>query len=320
MQAQPMAQTVEAGSPTGVRGFITRHPILAYLLLAYSIGWACWVPPLLGRGGLGIIPVDLPVPLFIVLSSVLGLAGSAFLVTGIISGRAGMRELRSRTLRWRVGIQWYLLAVFSLPLACILAASLFRGGQPLVALFHNVPFFFSGLVPQVILVAALVNLWEETGWTGFMFARLQARYGALLAAVLVAPAWGGIHLPLFFIAGGLTDGKFPISMFPLLVLELLAAFSIPVRLIAVWLYNNARGSVLMVALLHASLGVVSGTAYTSVFVPGTDLTWVYGVVAILALILVLATRGRLSYHGAPKGGTSAANPQAPSSPLPEAGG
>jgi membrane protease YdiL (CAAX protease family) len=56
-------------------------------------------------------------------------------------------------------------------------------------------------VIQVALAAALINVWEETGWTGFMFTRLQPLYGALLSSVLVAVCFGGIHLPLLSVSG-----------------------------------------------------------------------------------------------------------------------
>jgi membrane protease YdiL (CAAX protease family) len=170
------------------------------------------------------------------------------------------------------------------------------GLAPLMTLVRQ-PSLIIGYLVQTVVVAALVNLWEETGWTGFMFTRLQPRYGALMASLLVAPCFGGIHLPLLFVTDGLTSGRLAPPQIPLYTLYLLVVFSVPVRVVASWLYNNARGSLLHVGLLHASLGAVAGSVLLPYLVPhGADPTFVvYGAIAVLALVVGLVTRGRLSY-------------------------
>jgi membrane protease YdiL (CAAX protease family) len=289
--------------------WVKRHPVLAYLILAYAVTWTIFLVPLLSREGLGVLPIAMPpVQLFILLASVVGLAGSAFLVTAVADGRPGVRALADRYTRWRVGVPWYLFALFGLPLIALLGAVVVFGGAALGGFARHWTVVPTLVLPQTILIALLVNLWEETGWTGFVFARLQPRYGAVLASLMVAPAFGGIHLPLFFVDGGLTDGRFPLSRFPFLVLYLLAVYSMPVRLIAAWLFNNARGSLLPIGLFHGALGVAANPAYLSTFVPaGFDPTWMlFGSYAVFALLLVLVTRGRLS---SPPGGLSPAAPR-----------
>jgi len=239
-----------------------------------------------------------PVQVFILLVSIIGLAGSAFTVTALVDGRAGVRALASRYVRWRVGPQWYLFALFGLPLIALLGATIVFGVASLTAFARQWSVVLTFVLPQTLLIALLVNLWEETGWTGFMFTRLQPRYGAVLASLLVAPAFGGIHLPLFFIAGGLTDGRFPLSRLPFILLYLLVVYSMPVRLIAAWLYNNAMGSLLPIALFHGALGATASAAFFSTFVPaGRDPDWVFiGSYALFALLLVFLTRGQLAYR------------------------
>ncbi len=74
------------------------------------------------------------------------------------------------------------------------------------------------------------------------------------------------------------------------------AGSVPVRLIAAGLYNNPPGSLLLVGLCHASLGAVTG----AVVLPYLVLRWanltfeIYGAIGVLALLLIPATRGKLS--------------------------
>jgi uncharacterized protein len=296
---QPIASVAaeSATSSSALTHWIKRHPVIAYLILAYAVSWTIFLVPVLSKEGLGLLGFDAPpVEVFILLVSVLGLAGSAFTITAVVDGRGGVRTLASRLVRWRVGFQWYLIAFFGLPIVALIGISVVYGIAPIAELPRQGPAML-GYLLQVVLVAALVNLWEETGWTGFMLTRLQPRLGALVASLLVAPCFGGIHLPLLFVTDGLTTGRVPPQEIPLFVLLLLAAFSIPVRIIATWLYNNARGSLLIVGLFHSALGATAGTVLLPYLVPkGANLTWeVYGSFAVLAALLVIVTRGRLSF-------------------------
>jgi hypothetical protein len=74
-------------------------------------------------------------------------------------------------------------------------------------------------------------------------------------------------------------------------------FSVPVRVVAAWVYNNARGSLLLIGLFHASLGATAGAVVLPFLVPkGANLTFeVYGAFGALALLLIIVTRGKLSY-------------------------
>jgi membrane protease YdiL (CAAX protease family) len=276
---------------------VARHPIAAYLILAYAVSWTIFLVPLLSREGLGIVPFDAPpVELFILLVAVVGLAGSAFTITAIVDGSAGVRTLANRYVRWHVGAQWYLFALFGLLAVALVGVSVVYGMSAFGALLRQGSLLI-GYLFQIVLVFALVNLWEETGWTGFMFTRLQPRIGALAASLVVAPCFGGIHLPLLFISDGLTTGKFPPSQYAIVLLELLVLFSVPVRIIAAWLYNKARGSLLIMGLFHASLGATAGAVVLPYLAPkGANLTYeIYGSFAVLAVLLALLTRGRLSY-------------------------
>ena len=102
--------------------FVGRHPGLSYLVLAFAIFWVSWLPVLL---------LDAPPRPFSAVGAILGLALPAFLVTAATDGRAGVRDLLRRTLRWRVGVGWYLLAIFAIPVGALLLAPLFLGAAPL---------------------------------------------------------------------------------------------------------------------------------------------------------------------------------------------
>jgi hypothetical protein len=79
--------------------------------MVYAIAWNVFLPVVLQARGLLALPVDLTEGLafdvVVAMASILGVALPAFLVTAATRGGAGVRDLLSRCLRWRVGIVWY---------------------------------------------------------------------------------------------------------------------------------------------------------------------------------------------------------------------
>ena len=276
---------------------IARHPAAAFLVFFYVTGWLFFVPPLLGASGFGLFAYDLPPQPSILVLTLVGLAGGAFLVTRIADGKEGVRELRSRYFTWRTGPQWYLLALFGAPLLLLVAAAVVQGTSVLGAFGANLPQFLPNYVLQVVLIAVLISLWEETGWMSFLTARWQKRFGPVFASLMVAPLFGLGHFPLLFLAGGLTDsGRLTASEVPKYIFYLLVLFAVPVRLILTWVFNSTGGSLPLVALLHASFDVVASAAILTGFYPGVDGRLMYFGLAIVAIGVLVITRGRLGYR------------------------
>ena len=102
---------------TAIKAFIKRHPVPTYFALTFVISWG---GILIGHGGPGGIPGTreqferlLPV---VILAMLAGPSVAGILLTGLVHGRAGFRELLSRLLRWRVGARWYAVALLTAPL------------------------------------------------------------------------------------------------------------------------------------------------------------------------------------------------------------
>jgi uncharacterized protein len=279
------------------KAMIARHPAGAFLIFFYVVGWLVFLAPLLGASGFGLFAYDLPPQPSILLLTFVGLAGSAFLVTRIAEGKEGVRELRDHYFTWRTGPQWYLLALFGAPLLLLIGAAGVQGTSVLGAFGANLPQFLPNYLVQVLLIAVLVSLWEETGWMAFLTARWQKRFGPVIASLMVAPLFGLGHFPLLFIAGGLTDsGRLTASEVPEYIFYLLVLFAIPVRLIVTWVYNSTGGSLPIVALLHSSFDVVASSAILIGFYPGIDGRLMYFGLAIVAIGVLAMTRGRLGYR------------------------
>jgi membrane protease YdiL (CAAX protease family) len=286
-------------SSSRLRRLVARHPATAFLVMAFGFGWTSLIPILLSENGFGVLPIELPLTVVQTLATVLGLALPAFLVTAATGGKDGVRDLISRLLRWRVGVRWYLVALFGLPVAMLLAAIPFLGVIPLEALAQKWGLLFTVFLPGVILPFLHTNLWEELGWAGFLQSTLQERRGPLLASVMVAPVFILFHLPAYFVAGWIVDEHTPLSELPNVLLDyvvVVSVFAIFFRALAIWLYNVTGRSIFMVGLFHAAFNMVTGQKIMPELVPGLDpglLTM--GVVMVLAVVVAIFTRGRLGY-------------------------
>jgi ABC-type molybdate transport system permease subunit len=101
---------------TTIKAFIKRYPVLTYFALTFAISW----------GGVLILGAPYGMPAtseqferlwaIVVLPYFLGPSIAGLLLTSLVHGRAGFRELVSRLLKWRVSFLWYAIALLTAPL------------------------------------------------------------------------------------------------------------------------------------------------------------------------------------------------------------
>src|SRR3990172_3684163 len=92
---------------------------------------------------------------------------------------------------------------------------------------------------------------EETGWRGFALPRLQATRSALTATLLLSVPWAVWHVPSLLYLGNIKNLGI---LLPGFFIGLVVG-----GIVYTWLFNSTGGSVLMVALLHASLNFVTAS-------------------------------------------------------------
>jgi membrane protease YdiL (CAAX protease family) len=239
--------TIPRSSSTGhdtIRRLARRHPVTAFSIGAFGLGW-----PLLGA--YTIFGMTWLGPLF----TYGALLGSAVLVTALADGASGVRRLLLRLLRWRFGLGRWAVVVVAMP-ALTLGVAAVTGtlhapatGWGATAWTYLFATFVSG--------ALAVNIAEEAAWSGFVQTRLAARHGLVKGALLTAPLFAAMHLPLQFSAGwtwsGVAGG--------VLALIVLAPFF---RYLMGDVLASTGGSLLATGIAHASfnasneLGLVGG--------------------------------------------------------------
>ena len=171
---------------------------------------------------------------------------SAILVAGLVDGRRGLRDLFGRLLRWRIGWQWYAVAVVgtaSLAFAARYLDSYFTGVAP-PPIFEVSQYPAWALIGLITLVADPGPLGEDPGWRGFAQPRMLARWRALWVGVTLGLIWGVWHLPAFFIPG-MPQATFSIPGF--------LAGSVGISILMVWVSNITQGSAIPAILIHWSL-------------------------------------------------------------------
>lgn len=267
--------------PSRARAFVVRHPMASFLVMAYAVMWTAWLP---------VIFLDAPPRPMSTLGALLGLAAPAFIVTAATEGRQGVRNLVRRSLRWRVGAPWYLVALLAIPVGTVLLAAVALGTSALEAVGATWADTLVTFGVNVLVALVTVQLFEEVGWTGFAQHRAQQRRGALRASLAIAVAFALIHLPTYFTAPITGEQTLEVlaRMVPFVVI---AVF---LRVLFTWMYNRTAFSVLLVAVLHASLNTASGSEfYSRLGDEGVAMMLPLGAAVLLALVVAVVTKGRL---------------------------
>ena len=288
-----------------IKALIKRHPLLSYFALTFAITWGLFVLAVGGPGGIPATKEEFTtMPLLAILAALLGPSVSGILLTGLVYGREGFRNLFTRMRRWRVGARWYAVALLTAPLVFTAV---------LIPLWLISPVFLPGIfaseakvsfVLMGIVVGLIVGIFEELGWTGFAVPTLlKLRYGVLSTGLIVGVLWGAWHLlgndiwASVATSGGLPPALFAVGVGLVLLVGQLPAY----RVLMVWVYERSGGSLLLAILMHASYsastfilgpvagpGAMSGASLLAAVLASAAATWV--VVGVLAV----ATHGHLS--------------------------
>jgi uncharacterized protein len=266
---------------------VARHPVLAFMLISLGIGFlTSAIPPIVDSE---ILPFGLPLH-GVVMSLGTGLA--AFLVTAALSGRTGVADLISRSVRWRVPVRWYLIALLSVPVGATLISLAIYGPHALATPSGGWPRALADVAAVFVLQLLLFQLGEEIGFTGFLQHHWQNRYHPMKLTLYVALLWAVWHLPDHFAEEGWGIEQL-ISAPVVFAIEAVSLFF--ARAVFVWFYNRTGSSVLLVAIFHASFDA-SISQLSDDVVPGTNtakLLIFSGVIILFATVVIIATRGQL---------------------------
>ncbi len=292
---QPQKSTAPSPQPgagsSGVVGLIRRRPLTAFLVWFFTVGQALVFAPVVAPG----IAAGLPPQVFVVASTLIGLLLPTVVITRVVDGPQGLRDLWRRSIAAWVSVRWYALGLGLVPVVATGLAFVFFGtptadtsGAAIASAL------LVGLVLQTA-VALLPNNWaEEIAWMGFFQARLQTRTTPMRAAALTAPLFALQHVVL--VVGQSVATAVALMLF-------FVAVNVPIRALMGWTYNRT-GSLFAVAFLHAAANATGGGSGFDAgllprLYPDAPMVSVLHLVALAAigLVAVVATRARLGRSG-----------------------
>ena len=225
---------------------IRRHPLLAYYVLTFALSWGGFV---LVVGPSSLVSANWQAEGKFLSAIIVMLSGpsiAGLLLTGLVDGRAGYRDLFLRLGQWRVGIRWYALAI--LPAPIVSAGILFTLSMPS-------PLFTAGNKAAVFLGglgAAATTILEEIGWTGFVVPRLRRRHSVPMTGLIVGMLWALWHFLQQVFVSGTYAGGIPLLAFLMLSVFAAVANLTAYRVLMVWVYDRT-GSLLVTTLMHGML-------------------------------------------------------------------
>jgi len=242
--------------------------LLKFSAVALPAGWVFLSVPLF---------TGWPVEPFVLATLFLGMVPAALVLTQ--SGKhTTVRNLLRDCVRLPHPVAWLVPATLLIPVGTLLGASVAGGGEQLS------PGLLLDLAVNVVSSILIVNLWEEMVWAGFIQRTAARAYGFARGALLTAALFVAIHLPLaFYGAAGAADLGYNLAV--------MMAAGVGMRLLVGALDVWGRGSILAVAVLHASFNATSGLV-------DSDHDWIrYAVTLAFGLLVLLAPGLRRSSAG-----------------------
>lgn len=220
--------------------------VIGFLAFSHGWTWSFW-----GLAGLSSETVwEMPGVLLFVIG------GAGVFVGGVVMSRvglgsAGLHDLGRRIIDPRpISPAWWAVISLLFPALVLISAGI-AWGMGLTAAPIDLDGATNrlanpaGLLGMMLFVLIIGPLPEEVGWRGYLLDRLQLRWNALAASLVIAMIWWSWHLPLFLLPGYF-DAFGRSAPSPL---DFLYGI-VPAAILYTWVYNNTNRSVLAVIVIH----------------------------------------------------------------------
>ena len=271
-----MTDSVRAAVARGQAGFVRRNQLGLFLVGSILLGsLATWM--------LARVPTNPVVLPLIALPISYIPAALAVLMVRLGDDADERRAFRQRLRTWRLPVRWYMVALLGLPLVHVTGVLLAT--------------FWGGLFPvhlQMLVLLPLfliTNLGEEIGWRGYALPRLQRRFNSLSASLILGFTWAAFHWVALAQNPSQPWGYVAVGSLNLIAMSV----------VMTWVFNHTRGSVLLMAVLHAAYDVISigVVPLVGTSVPLLAFSLGAGVLCLVAVVLALTQGPDLR-----RGGTS----------------
>lgn len=252
---------------------LKKHSLMLYFSLTYILSWICWSSKLISARGIinntsinkiyGFGPI---MPIIV-----------ALLVTLIIDGNKGIREIFSKFRLTSFKLRWYIISLFLVPVLCIctsLILAIFKNEHIIISSFFAWNKFFMFL-PYFIVF----SFFEEVAWRGFALPKLLKKFSALKSSIILGIIWGVWHLPKL-LAENIRD----ISSILIFI-----CFTTILSIFITWIFNNTNKSLIPIIIAHAATNASIGA---SSIIIGNNLFFnIFIIISLIFIIFVIYIYG-----------------------------
>jgi membrane protease YdiL (CAAX protease family) len=204
-------------------------------------------------------------------------------VCQITRGEKGVRQLFQK-FRWKgFSHKWFFLSTWSfsiIGITAILLRFLYDGFFP--------PFKDFGPIKEILLYSVPLFLFpgitEEFAWRGFLQSRLQQKFKATYACVIVGVVWGCWHYPDFLLENWNTSIGSQVGFF---------FITVGASIIIGWLFRQTGETVFIAMLAHFGANIVfTFSPIFNIYEDGSRMTiTLYIVLVWVAVLLIIARFG-----------------------------
>jgi uncharacterized protein len=223
---------------------------------------------------LGLAGERLPIATFLPVNALMAFVPmlAALVLVYRESGVSGASAFLTRAFEYRriKRVGWVLAALLLMPIIFLLAYGVHRiegRALPYMQLFPIAK------IAGFALMFFVGAIGEELGWQGYAYAKIKAGRSALAAALILGAAWGLWHVIPFIEMGRSVDWT---------LWQCLGA--VAMRIIIVWLFENAGQSVFVAVLFHAMINSPWGVF--AEFEPYFDPLVLLVILTLVAVIVV----------------------------------
>lgn len=167
------------------------------------------------------------------------------LLSGLVYGKSGLKDLFSKMMKIKIGLKWYFFAIFTVPILLLITL------LGLSITLSNA--FLPGFQVIGIILGFAAGYFEEIGWTGFALPELLKKHTPIKAGIILGLLWGVWHFLADYLGASASLGATWLPTFFFRYLMALVAY----RILMVWAYSRVK-SVFLAQLMH---GCFSGALY-----------------------------------------------------------
>lgn len=218
-----------------------------YFILALGWSWLFWLPVVFTGMDISVTP---GIVLFII--GIFGPAVSGILLTYLTGDQQERREYWSRLISFtRIRPRWYAIIILIAPVCSVLAiltGFVIKGNIPSVDTAVSYVTHPLTIIPFAMVTMIYGPLPEELGWRGYALDRLQRKWNALAASLVLGVIWAVWHMPIFFMRSSLLSEVLPLWSTQFWVS--MGPGMLAIAVVMTWIYNNTQRSTLAAILFH----------------------------------------------------------------------